>query len=235
MLPLASASCAKWPCLVRPACGRVSPCPAASPGFVAAAAALIDFEQAIEARVRPVEIGQRSGAERMRHDHRFLPGCVKTFASIHFHRFGGRLSAGLPLSRSISRSGAPRFRNRILRCPAGPAHAVLVGVDADEYRAVRHQVDGLLHGPPLVVAQAVGPFSAGDFVVVGGAEPVELRGVHGIAISVEYGSIDAAMAADVGVAMGVAHQQMIGLAAGGHGGARPWQAGASTARAVRRR
>src|SRR5689334_2411136 len=41
-----------------------------APGFITAAAALIHFEQAIEAGVGPVEIGQRSGAEGVRHDYR---------------------------------------------------------------------------------------------------------------------------------------------------------------------
>src|SRR5260370_34707663 len=69
--------------------------------------------------------------------------------------------------------------------------AVLITVDADEGGAVRHQVDRLLHRPPLVIAQAVGPLAAGDFVVIGSAQPIELRGIHRISIRIEHRTIDA--------------------------------------------
>ena len=158
----------------------------------------------------------------MRHNHRSLSRLLEYVGLHPLPQRGRRVIVGVDAVVAVDHAqrGAALEEQDI--AVAGRAvHAVLIAVDTDERGPVRHQVHGFLDRPPLVIAQAVGPFAAGDFVVVGGTEPIELRRVHGVAIRIQHRSIHAAVAADIGVAVRVAHQEVVGLAASRHRVPRP--------------
>src|SRR5262245_7640574 len=98
-----------------------------TPRFVAAATALIHFQQAVEARIGPVEIGQRSCAESMRHDYRFLTW-LREYIRLHplpqvRRRIVGGLNAVVAVDHPQRRAA---LEEQDIAVPTRTVHAVLV-------------------------------------------------------------------------------------------------------------
>ena len=90
---------------------------------------------------------------------------------------------------------------------AGVTAAALVAVERREFARDREQIDGLLDHPPTVFDLLAG-------LVIGDAEEVMSRGVKGIAVGVEQRAVAIAVPGNVRMAMHVAADGPVGLAAG---------------------
>ena len=81
---------------------------------------------------------------------------------------------------------------------------------------MRHQVDSLLHVPPLIVAKAVRPAASSHFVMIRCAEKIELRRVDRVAVSVKHAAVDATVSADIGVTVAIPQHQFVSFARNSH-------------------